>query len=251
MVGRRPGHTVKPTKQQNLVLSIYIFMKTVGIIGGMGPEATAQLQMKIINKFIASGQKHRPDILVSSVPVNLEAEKRLITNSDNGDFSLLLVNAAIKLENGGADFIVIACNTVHLFIESAISSVIIPVFSVIEETKTELVNRKITQVGILATSFTVENKLFEFDGVELKKPDIKSQLKLTEVIDKLAKGETVDTNIIENILEKWINEGVDGCILACSELQLLGIIWNRFENRMKFIDTMDILANKVVNNLVN
>lgn len=204
-------------------------MKTLGIIGGMGPEATNQLVLKIISKFDGLGQKNRPDILVSFVPVNLENETELINNNSVGDFPELLINSAKKLERGGADFIIIACNTVHIFIEQIRQSVNIPVLSVIEETQVFLKKNKIDNVNILASNFTVNNRLFDSNNVKITRPAKKIQNKLNILIDKLAKG----------------NGG--NFLVACSDLQ--NIIQE--SDKIRLIDTMDILTNVAVKNLLN
>jgi len=201
-------------------------MKKLGIIGGMGPEATNQLVLKIIDGFKALGQKTRPDILVAFVPVNLENETRLINNNEFGDFQELLVNAAKSLENAGSDFIIIACNSVHVFVDLVRKSIKIPVFSVLEETEKFLKRKKIKRTAIIGSSFTINNKLFEFDDIGLVKPDKKTQKQISLILDRLAKSEK-------------------NCLLACSETQLLN--FDEFNSKVNFIDTMQILADKAVN----
>jgi aspartate racemase len=209
-------------------------MKTVGIIGGMGPEATNQLVLKIIGKFLATGQKNRPDILVSFIPVDLDIESNLIRNNEVGNFPELLVEAAKKLENGGADFIILACNTVHIFIDILRKSVNIPVLSVVEE-----VNglAKIDNLGIIGTTTTVKT-LF---GLET----LKNQDEVDQKIVDLAKGERDDAFFIK-VVDEMSKQRKKKCLLACSDLQSIN-----FTNSIELIDTMDILADKAVNCLLN
>lgn len=226
-------------------------MKTLGIIGGMGPEATNQLVTKIINKFVASGQKTRPDILVASLPINLAAETKLITDNDSGNFPLLMTKAAKRLELAGAEILVIACNSVHIFIDDVRKNVNIPVISAIEETKRQITSEK---VGLLATTFTVRNKLFVSNKFELVVPEDNIQMRVSLMLDKLAKGEAAtkfDKNMLEKVLNSFIDDGVEICILGCSELQLLGDVWQKFIHKIIFLDTMDILVNAAVKNLLN
>jgi len=195
----------------------------------MGPEATNQLVLKIIDGFLAMGQKTRPNILVSFVPVNLENETRLINENDIGDFPILLIKAAISLENGGADFIVIACNTVHFFIDLIRKSVKIPVLSVLEEVEIFLKKNNINKTAIIGSSFTVKNKLFDFKEIELIRPNEISQKFISKELNKLAKRET--------------------CLLACSETQLLNL--GKFKDKIHFVDTMQILADISIKNLLS
>ena len=148
-------------------------MKTVGIIGGMGPEATNHLILKIIKGFEDAGQKTRPNILVDFVPVGIETESNLILKNEPGNFIELLTNSAKRLEKGGADFIVIACNSVHLFVHEVKKSVNIPVISVIDEVS----KLNLDNAGIIATGFTIRNKIF---GDNLIKPNEETQKSISE-----------------------------------------------------------------------
>jgi len=217
----------------------------------MGPEATSQLVSKIINKFVASGQKTRPDILVASLPINLVVETKLITDNDPGNFPTLMVKAARRLELAGAEVIIIACNSVHVFIDDVRRSVNVPTISVIEETKKQIKSEK---VGLLATTFTVKNKLFVSNKFELSVPNKNNQIKISQMLDRLAKGEAAtesDKIMLEKLLNNLVADGIEACILGCSELRLVGDLWQKFNRKVMFLDTMDILANATVRNLLN
>ena len=222
-------------------------MKTIGIIGGMGPEATNHLILKIIKGFEDAGQKVRPSILVDFVPVSIETESNLILKNETGNFVELLTNSAERLEKGGADFIIIACNSVHLFVNDVIKSVNIPVVSVIDEVS----KLNLNQSGIIATEFTIKNNLF---GNKFEKPNVKTQKSINRIIDELVKGNVTNNNninILEKLLDNWVQSGTKNCILGCSEMQLLTKLWNKWSNKINFIDTMDVLAKTSVKNLLN
>src|SRR3990167_8062552 len=135
--------------------------KTLGIIGGLGPETTARFYLKVVFACSKINGK-RPKILISNVAVPLKIEEKLITEAKNIRGILpFVIDSAIQLEKGGADFIVIPCNTVHVFIDEVRKSVNIPVLSIVEETTKFLKKRKIEEVGILATPTTIKNKLYD------------------------------------------------------------------------------------------
>src|SRR5258708_349756 len=128
-------------------------MKTVGIIGGLGPETTAKFYLEIISNSQHQNNEARPPILMWSIPLPLGIEEDLITRAQGEERYLpFMIDAAKRLEKGGADFIVIPCNSVHIFINEVRSSVNIPVLSIIEETLKFLKNKSISKVGLLATS---------------------------------------------------------------------------------------------------
>lgn len=220
-------------------------MKTVGIIGGLGPETTARFYLEVV--FACSKiSGRRPQILISNVAVPLEIEKKIITEARNEKSILpFLIHAAKQLEDGGADFIVVPCNTVHIFIEEIRKKVNIPVLSIIEETSNFLRKEKIKEVGLLATTATIKNKLFDENlkrnGIKIKTPDNSSQLKIGNIIHSLVNGQ----NSRED--EKELLSIIDGLktnntVLACTDLQLLNIK----HKKVKIFDTMEILAKATI-----
>jgi aspartate racemase len=220
-------------------------MKTVGIIGGLGPETTAHFYLEIV--FGCSNLSvRRPQILISNVAIPLKIEKEIITEAKNEKNILpFLIHSAKQLENGGADFIVIPCNTVHLFIKEIKKSVKIPVLSIIEETSNFLRSEKIKKIGLLGTTATINNKLFDkylkLNGIEMKTPNNSSQLKLGEIIHHLVKGEKSrkDKKEFLKIIDKF---NVSNIIFACTDLQL----FNMKIEGIKIFDTMEILAKATV-----
>jgi aspartate racemase len=137
-------------------------MKTVGIIGGLGPETTAKFYLEIINSCYKQNQDKRPPILMWSIPLSYTIEQDLITKSVGEERYLpYLKEAAKRLENGGAEFLVIPCNSVHIFIDEVRKSVKIPVLSIVEETINFLKQKNINEVGLLATSTTIKHNLYQ------------------------------------------------------------------------------------------
>ena len=104
--------------------------KKIGILGGMGPEATTDLYMKIIREF----QKKQnakydcdfPEIIIDSIPLPDIIESEI----DESEISEMLINGCQLLQSSKADFIVIPCNSVHKYIEEMRESVDIPVSQV-------------------------------------------------------------------------------------------------------------------------
>jgi len=223
--------------------------KTLGIIGGLGPETTAHFYMKVV--FACSKISGiRPQIIIANVGVPLKVEKELIVEAKNAKNILpFLISAAKQLEKGGADFIVIPCNTVHLFIEEIRNSVKIPVLSIIEETSNLLKHKNIKEVGVLATTATIKNKLFdsglENNGIKMLIPNSSNQLKMGSIINHL-----VNSRQTENDKKKFIkiieDTNTKNVVLACTDLQIL----NTEIKNVRIFDTLDILANAAVNELM-
>lgn len=223
-------------------------MKTVGVIGGLGPETTAKFYMEVVfASSKVSGQ--RPNMLISNVAVPLLVEEEIIKNSKNEEKILpFLIKSAKQLEKGGADFIVIPCNTVHVFIDEIRTAVKIPVLSIIEETGNFLSEKGAKEIGLLATSSTINNGLFEKimikKGIKIKTPNKVQQAKLNTIIHNLVNG--ISTINDENSFAQIVQDlGVNNLLLACTDLQLI----SKDLKSASVFDTLDILALATVGNL--
>lgn len=220
-------------------------MKTVGIIGGLGPDTTSKFYLEIIAACNTRNKKHRPPVLIWSVPIPYDVEEDLITKSEGEErFIPYLVDGAKRLEKGGADFIVIPCNSVHLFIKEIREAIRIPILSITEETVKFLRTQGITEVGILATPMTIKNKLYEAElatsGIKEITPDSEHQLQIGRVIHNLVMDNLMvdDKRNIEVVLNGFAKQGLKKVILACTDLQLL----NLNHPDLEIYDTMKILA---------
>ena len=224
-------------------------IKTLGIIGGLGPETTARFYMEVV--FACSKiSGRRPQILISNVAVPLSVEKELITEAKNMNNILpFLLSAAKQLEKGGADFIVIPCNTVHIFIEDIREYVNIPVLSIIEETSNFLRREEVKEVGLFATTATINNKLFDENlkqsGIKMIIPTTPNQAKMGVIINRLVNNQQTkkDKNEFLTIIGDTNAKNV---ILACTDLQIL----NPKIDGVNIFDTMDILAKVAVREIL-
>lgn len=227
-------------------------MKKAGIIGGLGPQTSAEFCLEIV--FACSKiTQIRPNILVSNAAVPLETESEIINGKNKEKILPLLIDSAKQLENAGADFIVIPCNTVHVFIEEIRKSVKIPVLSIIEETSHFLKSKDIKKVGLLGTQITIKEKLFDQklkeNKIEIVTPDKSSQSKLGRLIDRLVKASHNERgkNELLEIIDELIVKNVDCVLLACTDLQLLV----RNHHKVRVFDTLDILTKATVREIIS
>lgn len=224
-------------------------MKTVGIIGGLGPETTAEFYQEIVTAFSKMGKESHPSVLMYSVPLPLQLEKECILQAQNERKCLpYLIKAAQILEKGGADFLVMPCNSLHLFIEEIRNSVRIPVLSAIDETVNVLRNNDDKAVGVLATSITINNGLYKkalgSNGIRYIVLNNEDQNKLGQIIYRLVtnKHDESDKKELDEIINNLYKEDLDSIILACTDLQIL----NPHHNEIKILDTMRILLDATV-----
>lgn len=225
-------------------------MKTVGIIGGLGPETTAKFYMQIISLCQKRNKVSRPSILISNVPMPFALEEKFIKHGKSKkEFLSLLINSARQLEKGGADFIVIPCNTAHVFINEIRTSVNIPVLSIVDET-TNILNKKgVKKIGLLSTPATIKNKLFDKKlGVVL--PNKTEQKQMGVIINNLINNHKTlkDKQELFRIADA-VSEKSDAILLACTDLQLL--IPENKRNKIEIFDTMKILADATTRKLLS
>jgi aspartate racemase len=229
-------------------------MKIVGIIGGLGPETTAEFYLDLIFSSYKKSKEERPGVIISSVPLPYKIEEDLIMNNGKGAerYIPFLVNEAKRLEKAGADFIVMPCNSLHVFIKEIRNVVKIPVLSIIEETVKFLKKNKFHKVGIVSTSATIRNKLyekaFEENCIEYETPDDFQQEKMGKFIHNLVMGQqnNRDRDELIKIINDFEKKNVDCVILACTDLQLL---IPKHPN-LKIFDTMKIFSEATVEKIL-
>ncbi|MSU54677.1 MAG: amino acid racemase [Candidatus Staskawiczbacteria bacterium] len=228
-------------------------MKTVGIIGGLGPETTSEFYLDIVFSCQKLEKTARPAIIISSVPLPYQIEEDAISKNIGIERCLpFLIKEAKRLEKSGADFIVMPCNSLHVFIEDIRKSVKVPVLSIVEETVKFLKQENMKKVGIVSTSATIKNKLYENafaeNGIAYVAPDDFSQAKMGKFILNLVTGQqkNQDREELIKIINEFEGKNVDCVILACTDLQLL----IPSHPNLKTYDTMKILSNATVREVV-
>ena len=228
-------------------------MKTVGIIGGFGPDTTAQFYRSVISISQKLENRIRPPILIYSVPLPYAIEKELILNSTGEEeYVPYLVEAAKILERGGADFLVMPCNTLHAFIDDIRASVSIPVLSIIAETTKYLKKNKITEVALISTASTKKNKLYEKSfkpaRIIFHVPSDAQQTRLNYLINELIMKDATQKGKeqLEAIVATFALRKIENVVLACTDLQLL----KPQNSSVKIYDTMKILADSTVGEIL-
>lgn len=227
-------------------------MKTVGIIGGLGPETTSEFYLEV--DFGCRKLSKIPEIIIFSVSADLEVEREAIVEGRGEErYVPILVNAAKKLEASGADFIVMPCNSLHAFIKEIRESVKIPVLSIIEETTKFLKRENISEVGIISTAITMNKKLYEnvfvANGIKQVSPDDFQQAKIGKMIHNLVSNrhDNKDREELLKVIDGFEAKGINHVILACTDLQLL----IPQHSHLKIYDTMRIFVEATVREILN
>lgn len=206
--------------------------KTVGILGGLGPEATIEFYRAIFKYSVARGAQKDQDHLetiISMIPAT--PNRDLAIKEGKNDPVKELVRSAKRLESAGADFIVIPCNAAHYFLEDIHRSVGIQVLNIIEIVVQSIYRAGMNKVGLLATDGTLYGKLYDR---ELEKQHI-GLVKLTEpdqeaYINKAVFGpsgikagitEGEPKALIEYAANLLIRDGAQAIIVGCTDISLV------------------------------
>lgn len=201
--------------------------RTVGILGGMGPEATLDLYREIISLTPASrDQEHIPVIIHSNTRI---PDRTAAILHDGEDPLPELLRSARLLESAGAGILAVPCNTAHHYLPRLEESVSIPVLNMILETLNEFKARLpgAQAAGLLATAGTVESRiyhrLFHSRGIDVLVPVPNEQERVSTAIHRIKAGQRDKPTAaaVRSIGAALIESGAGAVILGCTELPLL------------------------------
>ncbi len=211
--------------------------KVIGIIGGMGPLATVDLFRKITEHTDALRDQDHPRVCVDS---NTDIPDRTAALLYGGDDPVeQILQSAERLENAGADVLLMPCNTAHGFYDRIVEQTHIPVLHMIRITRDELAARGIRRAGLLATDGTVKTGVYQKEftgcGVELITPEGEDQKAVMDIIyEGVKKGDReYGLNAFRRTCEHLLEQGAEILILGCTELPL---VFEWHDMNMPFID---------------
>ncbi|MBR2674710.1 MAG: amino acid racemase [Mogibacterium sp.] len=221
--------------------------KTIGILGGMGPAATADLMAKITNMTdAATDQEHIPMLVDSNT--RIPDRTKAIEGKGESPVPEMLASAK-RLENAGADFIIVPCNTAHFFIPEIENEVGIPILNMPVETANLLKRRGVKCAAVLATRGTYlsgqYDKVLEERGIRTLTPSPEQKETVMSLIyDYIKKGITEPSEIPRDEIVKVVKDlesrGAEALLLACTELPLAFEILDLYDERC--VDPTAVLA---------
>lgn len=221
--------------------------KIIGVIGGMGPAATADMLLKITELTDAKSDQEHVHVIIDS---NTSIPDRTEAILHGGEDPVPQLKASVELlEKAGADLIIIACNTAHYFVPELKKISSIPIISMPEETVRILKNRGIRKVALLATDGTVKSDVYQsiLDAEEIETiyPDQEQQALIMSLIYDYIKRGILDASKlpaeeIKAICNDLKNRGAEAMLLACTELPVAFDILNLSDESC--IDPTKVLA---------
>ena len=203
-------------------------MKVIGLIGGMSWESSAEYY-RIINEIVRDrlGPLYSAKSLMYTV--NFHEIEEMQHAQRWGDAAAVLANAAVRLERGGAECVVICTNTMHKLVDQVQAAVGIPLIHIADATAKKVQAEGIGKVGLLGTAFTMEQdfykgRLTERFRLEVIVPGTSDRQIVHRIIyDELCQGKVLPDSKARyvEIMSELVENGAEGIILGCTEIMLL------------------------------
>ncbi|MDA3919875.1 MAG: amino acid racemase [Salinisphaera sp.] len=227
--------------------------RVIGVLGGMGPEATVWLMQRILAFTPADDDCDHIPLLVDSntqVPSRIKA----ILGGYGEDPTPVLCDMARKLEKSGADALIMPCNTAHLYAPAIANSASIPLLNMLQLTARQAAvsqygetNKSISRVGMLALPAVRATGVFDREiekvALEIRYPDNADRLLACIKAVKAGRNDQHTLTILDEVIAELEVSGAQAIIIACSELSLLA---DQLTISTLKIDSIDVLARAAV-----
>lgn len=213
----------------------------IGVLGGIGPEATGEYYLKLIKGLQQTGlirdNRDFPYIVVHSIPAPELVDK-------NTSQYLEPYKAGLRaIDKSSVDAIVMVCNTIHLHHAELQKETSAPIMDLRQKVKERLARDEVKKIAVIGTPSTINEGLYRFDGidyVDLTEQEIDG---LSSAIFKYNKGEDQETQkrFVENVARKTISEGAEAVVLGCTEFAVM-----LKDANVPKIDTLDVLVDGTI-----
>lgn len=220
--------------------------KILGVIGGMGPAATALFYQYIVANTDAECDKEHIHVVIDSnpqIPDRTEAVKQ-------GDEQLIdfVCDSGKKLIDMGAQVVAIPCNTIHSFIDQIQEKISVPIINMIDETAYYCKTQGYDKIGVFATQGTLESDIYKTAlakyGISAVYPSPKTQITVMSVIyDYIKAGRKMPRAFLDKAVNELEKMGSQAIVLGCTELPLA------FEDvvcDLPVVDSLEILAKTAI-----
>ncbi len=219
----------------------------LGILGGLGPMATAYFyELLIAHTQVQCDQDHI-DILINSHASTPDRTAFITGASDQDPLSVMVADLR-RMEAYGAELVAIPCNTAHYFFDKLKVSTNLPLLNIMEETACKLSSIGVHKAGILATDGTIMTGTYDrylsTHGIDCVRPSANDQKTVMQIIyEQIKRGLAPDLDAFCSVIENLRHEGAEAIILGCTELSL---IKKQYSVPIYCIDSLDVLAESTI-----
>jgi aspartate racemase len=231
-------------------------MKTLGIIGGVGPESTVEYYRTIISLYRQrKGDGSYPPLLINSIDLKREIE--MVERDDRAGLTEYIAEEVKRLARAGAQIALIASNTPHIVFDEVAQRSSLPLLSIVETACAEAKRHGLKRAALFGTRFTMTGSfypnVFSREGIELLIPDSEDQQFIHDkYMNELLEGKFLPETRsgLLRIVERMADEkGADSVLLAGTELPL--ILKDNAHQGIPLIDTMRVHAAAAVAEMLN
>lgn len=222
-------------------------MKTLGIIGGLGPMATIYFMELVVKMTKANADRDHIPMIIYSYPDTPDRTEYLLDKTKPNPLPSIL-NMGTKLVEQGVDYVAMPCITAHYFGAKLDDKLNHKFINMIEETAKFLKEKGVTKIGLMATDGTVKSAVFEHTlneyGIEVALPSFEGQKKVMHVIyDQVKAGKEVSVDDMYEVKKELTDKGAQVIILGCTELS---VVKGNYTLDSDFLDVLEILAKRSV-----
>ncbi len=215
-------------------------MKKIGILGGMSYESTIKYYDLILQNYYNSYNDYNyPEILIYSLNFQKVIDYEL--GNDKPKYIEYLMSGINSLQNGGADFIIMAANSPHAVYEDLIQLAKVPILSIVKATAEKAQRENLSKLLLLGIKFTMQSSFYQDffakSDIQVITPSEPEQDTINQIIfDELVIGKFTEESK-RKLLNIINNYEVDGVILGCTELPL---ILQQKDTNIKLLDTVEV-----------
>lgn len=224
-------------------------MKVLGILGGMGPRPTVKIFEMIVDMTEANSDQENIHIIIDNNTKVPDRTSFLLDNTKEDPLPVLKESAK-RLEDAGADIIIMPCNTAHYYYQEVRDSIDIPFLNMIEETAIWIKEKypNLKSVGLLATDGTIKagiyDKVFPKFNINIIKPSEEDQVHIYDLIYNIKEDkEQKDLDGVYATMQRMEEEGAEVFIAGCTEVS---VALDKLGIEGEFIDPMEAVARKAI-----
>lgn len=226
-----------------------IKLKKLGVIGGMGPKATALYYDSVIEHTVADKDSDHLDMIILS-KADIPDRTNAILTGDHEEVLSILMESAGLLERLGVDNIAMPCNTAHYYFDQVQASVNVPIINMVEESVSYAKKKydNVKRIGIMATDGTIAAEVYHSEckkqgvtPVDLSESRQKDVMSL--IYDDVKSGKTGDADKFNRVIAEFKEKSCDVVILACTELS----VYKEYHGVPDFcLDSTDVIVRESI-----
>ncbi|KKB75531.1 MULTISPECIES: aspartate/glutamate racemase family protein [Bacillus] len=216
----------------------------IGILAGMGPKSTGPFVDKVVGEcqrmYGATYDIDFPHMMIYSCPTPFFIDRPI----NHEEMEAAIIKGARKLEQTGADFIAIPCNTAHIYFQQLQHSVSVPLLNMVDETMKAIPGHS-KKIALLATDPTVQSGIFQDaflkNGLDYIHKD-HWQARVNQIIQMIKTGQTDEAVQLWETFSKELTEEIDAAVIACTDLNVV----TDKQSAIRCIDSSSCLAKAIV-----